>query len=181
MAGVGVWELLLALGGESAGVEFVAAAVVESLSGKERAALVASFAVGCPRENVGDGFGGRWLGCAVNEDCTCSFGLAQLVLWQRHVAVLEILHCYPAAGCDGKAWICGRVVGGALRRVAQEICAVDTGTTAGERREEVIIAVACESGIRTSDVPTSVPIIAGEVTSCHVDGLHLLDPGVSTD
>lgn len=95
------------------------------------------------------------------------------------MAVLQILHGNKAARSSRKTGVCCIVVVGcALRRVAEQVCVVDTSTTRVQRRQKVFHALSTKAGVGASNIATSVSIIASEITSSRVNDLHFLDPGV---
>lgn len=101
-----VRELGLTLLRDGAGIQLMAAAVVEVVGRNQRAASVAAGAACRPLEHVDNLLRRRRLGCGVDEDGSGALGFAELGFRKRHMAVLQILHGNILARNDLQARIC---------------------------------------------------------------------------
>lgn len=160
-----VWEFFLTKLRNGVIVQLMASAVIEVLRGDQEAVAVATLAISSPRHNIEKLLAVRRRVRAEDEDGSAVVRLANVHPRFGDVAIFKILHCDVAAWRDLQHWVSGiGVVGRSLRRVAEEVRAVDSCTALAIRRQEVVHTEAIVARVGAGHVPSRIAIIAGELS-----------------
>lgn len=167
----------MTLDGQCSVTDLMASSIVKVLRSQETTATISACAILCPLKDVDNFFVITWRGGAIDKDCASSLGLAHDGRWIGDVSILEVLHRNIASWVDCQSWIGAGIIGCSLRRVTEEVGAVDARTTRDGWRQDVVVRATVVARVCSSHVASHIAMISDKAAVGGND-LHLLYPAV---